>query len=49
VWLNEAEESLVDNLGTPVSIRYSKKKSQIIIECAGRDEFERVLGRLKNA
>ena len=49
VWLNEVEESLVDNLGTPVSIRYSKKKSQIIIECAGRDEFERLLGRLKNA
>jgi ParB family transcriptional regulator, chromosome partitioning protein len=49
VWLNELEESLVEALGTPVVIRYSKKRSQIIIDCAGRDEFERVFQRLKNA
>ena len=47
VWLNELEESLVEALGTPVSIRYGRKRSQIIIECAGRDEFERVFQRLK--
>lgn len=49
VWLNELEESLVDALGTPVSIRYGRKRSQIVIECAGREEFERVYQRLKNA
>jgi ParB family transcriptional regulator, chromosome partitioning protein len=49
VWLNELEEGLRDNLSTPVQVRYSKKRSQIIIECAGRAEFERVLERLKNA
>lgn len=49
VWLNELEESLVEALGTPVSIRYGRKRSQIIIECAGREEFERVFQRLKNA
>lgn len=47
VWLNELEESLVDSLGTPVSIRYGRKRSQIIIDCAGREEFERIFQRLK--
>jgi len=47
VWLNELEESLVDVLATPVSIRYGRKKSQIIIECSGREEFERVFQKLK--
>jgi ParB family transcriptional regulator, chromosome partitioning protein len=49
VWLNELEESLVEALGTPVAIRYGRKRSQIVIDCAGRDEFERVFQRLKNA
>lgn len=49
VWLNELEESLVDALGTTVAIRYGRKRSQIIIDCAGREEFERVFQRLKNA
>lgn len=49
VWLNELEENLVETLSTPVVIKYGKKRSQIIIECAGREEFERVFGRLKNA
>lgn len=48
VWLNELEESLVEALGTTVTVRYGRKKSQIIIECVGREEFERVYGRLKN-
>ncbi len=49
VWLNELEESLVEAMGTPVTIRYGRKRSQIIIDCAGREEFERVFQRLKNA
>ncbi len=49
VWLNELEESLVEALSTPVKVRYGRKRSQIIIECAGREEFERVFQRLKNA
>ena len=49
VWLNELEESLVEALGTPVTIRYGQTRSQIVIECAGRDEFERVYQRLKDA
>lgn len=47
VWLNELEESLVESLGTPVSIRYGRKRSQIVIDCNGREEFERVYRRLK--
>lgn len=49
VWLNELEESLVDSLGTPVAIRYGRKRSQIIIDCAGREEFERLYQRLKGS
>ncbi len=49
VWLNELEESLVDALGTPVTVRYGRKRSQIVIECSGREEFERLYERLKNA
>ena len=47
VWLNELEESLVESLGTPVAIRYGRKRSQIVIDCAGREEFERIFQRLK--
>ncbi|MBL9079283.1 MAG: ParB/RepB/Spo0J family partition protein [Planctomycetes bacterium] len=47
VWLNELEESLVESLGTPVSIRYGRKRSQIVIDCNGREEFERLFQRLK--
>jgi len=49
VWLNELEESLVESLGTPVTIRHGRKRTQIIIDCAGREEFERVFQRLKDA
>ena len=49
VWLNELEESLVDSLGTPVAIRYGRKRSQIVIDCAGREEFERIYQRLKGS
>ncbi|MBM3972967.1 MAG: ParB/RepB/Spo0J family partition protein [Planctomycetes bacterium] len=49
VWLNEIEEALVENLGTKVAIRYGRKRSQIVIETAGRAEFERIYARLKEA
>jgi ParB family transcriptional regulator, chromosome partitioning protein len=48
VWLKELEENLVEALSTTVSIRYGRKRSQIVIECAGREEFERIFARLKN-
>ncbi len=47
VWLNELEENLVEALGTAVRIRYGKKRSQILIECVGREQFERIYGKLK--
>lgn len=46
VWLNELEETLVDSLGAPVAIKYGRKRSQIVIECAGRDELERIYHKL---
>ena len=49
VWLKELEETLMDNLATPVTVRYTKKRSQIILECGSREEFERLYERLKNA
>lgn len=48
VWLNELEENLVEALGTPVVVRYGRKRSQIVIDCAGREEFERIYSKLKN-
>ncbi|MCR9244434.1 MAG: ParB/RepB/Spo0J family partition protein [bacterium] len=48
VWLKELEETLMDNLATPVNIRYGRKRSQIQIECGSREEFERIFERLKN-
>jgi ParB family transcriptional regulator, chromosome partitioning protein len=47
VWLNELEETLVETLGAPVAIRYGRKRSQIVIDCNGREEFERLYQRLK--
>ncbi|HHN74801.1 MAG TPA: ParB/RepB/Spo0J family partition protein, partial [Acidobacteria bacterium] len=49
VWVNELEETLVEALSTPVTIKFGRKRSQIVIECAGREEFERVFARLKDA
>ena len=48
MWLNEIEETLVEALGTSVSVRYRTKRSQITIECHGREEFERVYEQLKS-
>ena len=48
-WLIEIEETLVDQLRTPVQVRYGKRRSTITIECRGRDEFERLYELLKNA
>lgn len=47
-WLKEIEESLCENLSTPIAVRYGRKSSVIQITCAGREEFERILNRLKN-
>lgn len=49
VWLNELEEALVDSLGAPTAIKYGRKRSQIVIECAGRDELERIYRKLTKA
>lgn len=49
VWLKELEETLMENLATPVSVRYGRKRSQIVIECGSREEFERLYERLKEA
>ena len=49
VWLNELEETLVETLSTPVKIKYGRKRSQIVIECSGREELDRVFSRLKNS
>ncbi len=47
VWVNEIEETLVGILGVPVGVHYGRKRSRITIECAGREEFERVYELLK--
>ncbi len=49
VWVKELEETLMENLATPIAVRYGNKRSQIVIECGGREEFERLYERLKNA
>lgn len=48
-WLVEIEETLAEEIGTPVHIRYSPRRSWITIECLGREEFERVYELLKAA
>lgn len=47
-WVREIEETLSEALATPVTVRYSKKRSRITIECLGRAEFERVYDLLKS-
>jgi ParB family chromosome partitioning protein len=49
VWLNELEEGLVEALSTTVTIKYSRKRSQIVIECANDSELDRVSSRIKNS
>lgn len=49
VWLNELEENLVEVLGTPVSIKYGRKRSQIVIDCSSQKELDRIFTKLKNA
>jgi ParB family chromosome partitioning protein len=46
-WLKEIEEALEETLGTPVTVRYGRKNSKIVIECTGREQFERLYERLK--
>lgn len=47
IWLTEIEENLVEALSTPVQVKYGRKRSKIVIECSGREEFERVYEMLK--
>jgi len=47
-WLKEIEENLTEALSTTVNVRYGRKSSVIQITCAGRDEFERIYGKLKD-
>lgn len=46
-WVRECESNLEDSLGTNVTVRYGKRKSRIVIEANGRDEFERIYARLR--
>lgn len=47
LWLKEIEENLGASLQTDVEVRYGKKRSRILIDCHGRDEFERLYELLK--
>jgi ParB family chromosome partitioning protein len=47
VWVNEIEENLVEALATAVTVQYGRKRSRIVIDCAGREEFERIYKRLR--
>ncbi len=47
-WLKEIEENLTEALSTTVNVRYGRKSSVIQITCAGREEFERIYGKIKN-
>ena len=49
VWLNELEETLIENLSTPVTIQYGRKRSKIVIECGNREELDRPFSRLKDS
>jgi hypothetical protein len=49
VWLNELEENLIEVLGTPVAIKYGRKRSQIVIACSSQKELDRIFTRLKNS
>lgn len=46
-WLREIEENLRSALGAQVDVRYGRRKSKIVIETDGRDEFERVYDSLR--
>ena len=47
LWLKEIEDNLSEALGTSVQVRYGRKRSKIVIECLGRDEFERIYEQLQ--
>ncbi len=49
LWLKEIEETLASALDAEVTVRYSKKRSKIVIECASREQFERVYGQIKRS
>lgn len=45
-WVKECEDNLTSTLGAGVTVRYSRRKAKIVIETSGREEFERVYGKL---
>lgn len=47
-WLVEIEDNLEESLGTQVHVRYGRSRSAIIIDCRGREEFERLYKLLKD-
>ena len=47
LWLKEIEDNLSEALQAQVRVRYTKKRSSFVIECEGRDEFERLYERLR--
>lgn len=49
LWIKEIEETLASVLGAEVNVRYSRKRSRIMINCSGREQFERVYGQLKKS
>lgn len=49
LWVKEIEETLAAVLGTEVSVRYSRKRSRIQINCQGREQFERVYAQIKKS
>ncbi|MBI5852575.1 MAG: ParB/RepB/Spo0J family partition protein [Planctomycetes bacterium] len=49
LWVKEIEETLAAVLGTDVSVRYSRKRSRIQINCQGREQFERVYAQIKKS
>jgi ParB family chromosome partitioning protein len=48
VWVQEIEDNLEAALGTPVDVRYGRRRSKIVLEIEGRDEFERIYALLKS-
>ncbi len=45
-WVKECEDNLRDQLQAAVSVKYGRKKAKIVIETNGREEFEKLYGRL---
>jgi ParB family chromosome partitioning protein len=46
-WAREIEEALEESLRVKVRVRPGKKRIRILLECMGREEFERLYEKLK--